>query len=61
MKGRHSGSLQKLARIQLVARTCMAWEQARDASRDGNPRSAARARTRLAALNRALALLALQA
>jgi hypothetical protein len=38
----------------------MAWETLRDVSRDGDPRSAARARTRLAVLNRAMALLALQ-
>jgi len=53
-------SQQKLARVQLVARTRMAWEQLRDASQEGDSRSAARARTRLAVLNRAMALLALQ-
>jgi hypothetical protein len=61
MKARHSSSLQKLARIRLVARARMAWEDVRDASRDGDTRSATGARTRLTALNRALALLALQA
>jgi len=60
MKTRHSGSMQKLARIRLVARTRMAWEQVRDAMNCGNARSAARARVRLTALNRAFALLALQ-
>jgi hypothetical protein len=56
---RHESS-QKLARIRLVARTRMAWEQVRDASCRGEARSATRARARLAVLNRALALLALQ-
>jgi len=60
MKTRHSGSMQKLARIRLVARTRMAWEQARAARSRGNARSTARAQARLNALNRALALLALQ-
>jgi hypothetical protein len=59
MSDRHEGS-QKLARIQLVARTCMAWELVRDASRRGDVRSATPACTRLALLNRSLALLALQ-
>jgi hypothetical protein len=54
-------SMQKLARIRLVARTRMAWEQAREATHRGNAVAAARARARLDALNRALALLALQA
>jgi len=56
----HRRSQQKLARVQLVARTRMAWERFLDASQAGDPRSAARARTRLTVLNRAMALLALQ-
>jgi len=60
MKWPNRRSQQKLARVRLVARTRMAWETLRDVSRDGDPRSAARARTRLAVLNRAMALLALQ-
>lgn len=58
MKARQSGSIQKLARIRLVARTREAWNQARDVARDANTRS--RALERFATLNRALALLALQ-
>jgi hypothetical protein len=38
----------------------LAWEQLRDASVGGDIRSARRARTRLATLNLALALLAMQ-
>jgi hypothetical protein len=53
-------SQQKLARVRLVARTRMAWEQLRDVPHDANRRSASRARMRLAVLNRAMALLALQ-
>jgi hypothetical protein len=56
----HPGSMQKLARIRLVARTRMAWEQAREAMHRGNAAAMARAEARLSALNRALALLALQ-
>jgi hypothetical protein len=52
--------MQKLARIRLVARTRMAWEQAREAMRGGDAPAAARAQARLDALNLALALLALQ-
>jgi hypothetical protein len=56
---------QKLARIQLVARAQLAYEQVRDAIRryGADPANRARidsARQRLAALNLALALLALQ-
>jgi hypothetical protein len=47
----------KLARIRLIARTRMAWEQVRTASTSSRATSA---RTRFAAFNRALALLALQ-
>ena len=50
---------QKLARIRLVARAQVAYEQVRDSARRGR-RSPAAAR-RLSALSRALALLALQA
>jgi len=60
MKARRSRSLQRLARIRLVARTRVAWEQIRDASYAGDARSAAHARARFAVLNRALALLASQ-
>ena len=60
MKMRNSGSMQKLARIRLVARTRMAWEQAREAMRGGDAPAAARAQARLNALNLALALLALR-
>ena len=60
MKWPNRRSQQKLARVRLVARTRMAWEQVRDAMNGGNARSAARARVRFTALNRALALLALQ-
>ncbi len=60
MKWPNRRSQQKLARVRLVARTRMAWETLRDVAPDGDPRSAARARTRLAVLNRAMALLALQ-
>ena len=56
---------QKLARIQLVARAQLAYEQVRDAVRRYGSDPARRkrvhdARQRLAALNLALALLALQ-
>ena len=54
----HRQTQQRLARIRLVARTQVAYEQLRDANRRGR-RSATAAR-RLSALNRALALLALQ-
>jgi hypothetical protein len=57
----HHGSTQKLARIRLVSRTRSAFEQAREAMHRGNPLAAARALTRFTTLNRALALLALQA
>ncbi len=56
---------QKLARIQLVARVQVAYEQVRDAMRrhgaaPAGSRAIEAARRRLAALNLALALLALQ-
>jgi len=60
MKTRDRRSMQKLERIRLVARTRIAWDQAREATHRGDSAGAARARVRLDALNRALALLALQ-
>jgi hypothetical protein len=60
MKTRDRRSMQKLDRIRLVARTRIAWDQAREATHRGDLVGAARARIRLDALNRALALLALQ-
>jgi hypothetical protein len=61
MKTGDRDSMQRLARIRLVARTRIAWDQARQAVNRGDAPEAVRARIRLDALNRALALLALQA
>jgi hypothetical protein len=61
MNTRDLDSMQRLARIRLVARTRIAWDHAREAMHRGDAPEAARARIRLDALNRALALLALQA
>jgi hypothetical protein len=54
----HMQRQQKLARIRLVARVQVAYEQLRDGKFQGRRRAAAA--RRLCALNRALALLALQ-
>lgn len=59
MKVRHGLLRQKLARIRLIARMRIAWEDVRERAAVDS-RSTARARARLEALNRAVALLALQ-
>ena len=65
-RSRRGGPQQKRARVALVARVLVAYDQFRDAARRQDTRSPGRrsvvaARSRFEVLNRALALLALQA
>jgi hypothetical protein len=65
-RSRRRGPQQRRARVELVARVLVAYDQFRDAARRQDTRSSGRgtvvaARSRFDVLNRALALLALQA